>query len=223
MHYIGISPSFLLSDKDFSQISAASFVWPETKIQICKWHIKKAVMERLRSNKSAIHSFFNPLSPEGKRFPFNNITPSQTFCPKELRDSVWNLMEKHLHQHPYIPTANGQFFTAIEIYESAIEEVYKFCRENSLVALWCYLWCEWYNDRRWHLWAQSACTDKIPIIKTTMFIEGHWKMIKRDFLYKFFRPRLDLLVFILTTKVIKHQKHKFKQIQNGHEKPDWKK
>ncbi|CAG8842249.1 28960_t:CDS:2, partial [Gigaspora margarita] len=118
---------------------------------------------------------------------------------------------------------NGNCKDRDQIYESAIEEAYKFCRENSLVALWCYLWCEWYNNKRWSLWAQSACTNKIPIFKTTMFIEGHWKMIKRNFLYKFFRPRLDLLAFILTTKVIVHQKRKFQQNQIKYERPDWKK
>jgi hypothetical protein len=30
-----------------------------------------------------------------------------------------------------------------------------------------------------------SCADMIPILKTTMFIEGHWKVIKRDFLYNF--------------------------------------
>ncbi|CAG8840275.1 7057_t:CDS:2, partial [Gigaspora margarita] len=70
---------------------------------------------------------------------------------------------------------NGQFLTAMEIYEFAIQEAYEFCKKNSLVALWCYLWSEWYNNKRWSLWAQLACTNKIPILKTTMFVEGHWK------------------------------------------------
>ena len=54
-----------------------------------------------------------------------------------------------------------------------------------------------------------------------MFVEGHWKVIKRDFLYKFFRPCLDLVVYILMTKVISHQQRKLEQIQSGREKPEW--
>lgn len=97
MRNIGLLPNFFLSDKDFAQLSAASFVWPETKIQICKWHMKKALMERLRSNKSSRHSSFNPLSPEGKQFPFDNIIPSPIFCPKELQITVWNSICTNIH------------------------------------------------------------------------------------------------------------------------------
>ena len=60
-------------------------------------------------------------------------------------------MEKHLHQHPLIPTSNGQFLTSMAIQETAIKEMYEFCKENSLISLWYYLWSEWYNDKRWLL------------------------------------------------------------------------
>lgn len=42
----------------------------------------------------------------------------------------------------------------------------------------------------------------ISVLKTTMFIEGHWKTIKRDFLYKFFYSRMDLVTYILMKQVI---------------------
>ena len=99
--------------------------------------------------------------------------------------------------------------------------MYEFYKKNSLIALWSYLWSEWYNDKRWPLWARSVCEEKISILKTTMFVERHWKVIKRDFLYKFFRPRLDLVVYILLTKVIPHQQRKLEQIQSGRERPEW--
>ena len=54
-----------------------------------------------------------------------------------------------------------------------------------------------------------------------MFVEGHWKVIKRDFLYKFFQPRLDLVIYILMEKVVIHQQRKLQQIQIGREKPEW--
>ena len=96
------------------------------------------------------------------------------------------MIEKHLHQHPFIPTPEGLYFTSTEIYEKAVKEMYEFCKNNSLVALWSYLWSEWYNEKRWPLWARSACENKVSVLRTTMIVEGHWKVIKRDFLYKFF-------------------------------------
>src|SRR5436190_1492208 len=45
----GLNPTFFLTDKDFAQINAARFTWPHSKIQLCKWHIKRAVFIRLSS------------------------------------------------------------------------------------------------------------------------------------------------------------------------------
>jgi hypothetical protein len=100
--------------------------------------------------------------------------------------------------------------------------MYTFCKENSLVRVWSYMWREWYFKDRWKLWARSAF-NILSILKTTMFVEGHWKVLKRDFLYKFFRPRLDLLTYILLEKLIPLQQRKFQQHLSGRETLDWKK
>ena len=41
---------YLLMDKDFAQISAASQIWPNVKIQLCYWHFKKALKKQLADN-----------------------------------------------------------------------------------------------------------------------------------------------------------------------------
>ncbi|RGB43819.1 hypothetical protein C1646_616618, partial [Rhizophagus diaphanus] len=64
-------------------------------------------------------------------------------------------------------------------------EMYNYCKENSLVWIWSYMWNEWYQEEHWELWAHSVFS-KISILKITIFIEEHWKMIKQDFLYKYF-------------------------------------
>ena len=57
-----------------------------------------------------------------------------------------------------------------------------------------------------------------------MFVEAHWKVLKRDFLYKFFRPRLDLVVFIIMEQVVSHSQRKFEQLFIvKREKADWRK
>ncbi|CAB4383213.1 unnamed protein product [Rhizophagus irregularis] len=139
----GFEPEFFLTDKDFSQISAARFVWKNVKIQLYLWHIKKAVETRLGNNK------------------------------------------------------NSQQIN----YNEAVQEIYNFCQQNSLPRLWVYLWNEWYGAERWFLWLRAGCSNKLSILKTNMFVEAHWKVLKRDFLYKFFRPRLDLVVFIIMEQV----------------------
>jgi len=130
-------------------------------------------------------------------------------------------MEKHLHQHPLIPTSEGVFLNKFDIYEASVQEMYTFCHTNSLISLWQYLWTEWYTESKWNLWARSPCENMVSVLKTTMFIKGHWKTLKRDFLYKFFRLRMDLVTFILMKNVVIHQKRKFQQINLESEKPDW--
>ena len=57
-----------------------------------------------------------------------------------------------------------------------------------------------------------------------MFVESHWKVLKRDFLYKFFHPRLDLVVFIIMEQVVPHSQRKFEQIFVAkREKANWRK
>jgi hypothetical protein len=45
-HY-KIQPRFVHLDKDLAEIRQAQTVWPEAKIQLCKWHLRCAVRERL--------------------------------------------------------------------------------------------------------------------------------------------------------------------------------
>jgi hypothetical protein len=226
----GLEPTFFLTDKDFAQISAARFIWKNAKIQLCLWHIKKAVETRLTNNKKPQQVNYNGL--EAHRH-FSFIDPSFcpilskdkiSFCPKEFRPKVWELMNKHLHQHPLIPMDNGQFLSSTEIWNAAVQEIYYFCKKNSLAWLWVYLWNEWYSLERWILWFRAGCDNKISILKTNMFVEAHWKVLKRDFLYKFFRPRLDLVVFIIMEQVIPHQQRRFKQVfLVKREKSEWRK
>jgi hypothetical protein len=57
-----------------------------------------------------------------------------------------------------------------------------------------------------------------------MFVEAHWKVLKCDFLYKFFRPCLDLVVFVIMEQLIPLQQRKFEQIfLAGREKAEWRK
>jgi hypothetical protein len=188
------------------------------------------VETRLSNNKKPQQIHYNGMAAQ-QCFHFIDplFKPSLTkekvnFCPKELHPKVWELMNRHLHQHPLIPTSDGQFISSNSIWAKAVEEIYTFCKQNSLSWLWVYLWNEWYNSDRWHLWFRAGCDDKLSIFETNMFVEAHWKVLKRDFLYKFFCPRLDLVVFIIMEQVIPHQQRRFEQMfLVKREKSEWRK
>ncbi|KAI9488736.1 hypothetical protein BDB00DRAFT_963242 [Zychaea mexicana] len=90
--------------------------------------------------------------------------------------------------------------TALEIHQYAAREIYNYCHENGYIDAWVYLYTFWYKPTAWNQWARSAIPDRIPGGKTTMLIEAHWKVLKRNHLYRFNRARLDLLVFVIIEK-----------------------
>src|SRR6266542_1878631 len=54
-----VEPEFFLTDKDFVQISAAQRTWPSVKIQLCQWHVKRAIETKLRDSKKTQQIIYN--------------------------------------------------------------------------------------------------------------------------------------------------------------------
>ncbi|CAB4409818.1 unnamed protein product [Rhizophagus irregularis] len=197
---------FFLTDKDFAQISAAQQIWPHVKIQICLWHIKKALKKRLSDNTQP-----------------KIITYSSNSAHEALRSKIIEILEIHMHRHSLIPNINGYHLSAEEIWRESAYKMYEFCFGNDLRNVWVYLWTNWYKKEIWILWARSAIPEKICMFRTTMLSESHWKVIKRDYLPKFFRPRLDLVIYVLLTRLIPHHQQQYNKYLCGREKPSWRK
>ncbi|KAJ6483695.1 hypothetical protein DFH09DRAFT_1340301 [Mycena vulgaris] len=122
----------------------------------------------------------------------------RTFCPPSYREPIVSMMEKHFCAHPLLPGYAEPSPEGIKRW--AVQQMYKFCVEHGLPEVWAYLWENWYCESRWALWARSMYPE-IPVLKTTMILESHWRRIKHDFLHHFHMPRCDLLVWILVTKL----------------------
>ncbi|CAG8835667.1 31117_t:CDS:2, partial [Gigaspora margarita] len=141
LYLLGLNPEFLLTNKDFSQISATRFVWKNIKVQLCLWHIKRAIENRLSNNtkpkqiiynSQMAHNQFHFIDPEFR--PQLNIA-NYVFCPKQFRSAIWEMMNRHLHQHPLIPTNTGQYLTSQQIWTIVVQEVYNFCQQHLLTYL----------------------------------------------------------------------------------------
>ena len=237
MKQIGLKNiEYFLTDKDFSQINAAQSTWPDAKIQICLWHAKRALKKKLSDNELKNFSHHSLLNSH-QQYDFidtqwilssisstttislNNVT----FCPKNLRSEVLDLFVKHYHQHPLIPFSQNEFLSFQTIQKNAVKEMYLLCYKHNLIHLWAYLWTNWYQEDMWILWARSASPEKICLFKTTMLTESHWKVIKRDYLPKFFRPRLDLVAYITITRLIPHNEVMLNKYLMGRQEPSWRK
>ncbi|KAF5324215.1 hypothetical protein D9619_011369 [Psilocybe cf. subviscida] len=122
----------------------------------------------------------------------------RTFCPVDFQKTIIDMMERHYCAHPDIPGYVAPEAAAIKRW--AVQQMYTFCHNNGLPELWAYLWENWYRSGRWELWARSV-HELIPVLKTTMILESHWRRIKHDFLHHFKMPRCDLLAWILVKKL----------------------
>ena len=218
----------ILTDKDFAEINAAQTVWPEAQIQLCAWHVRRAIKQRLASNKQSVYYSYNPKAAHKE---CSVIDPNwgvvnnseRVFCPSNLRETVIKIVNQHLNRHMLLPKLDGTFIMdANEIWKECVNEIMQFCKDNNLLQLWIYLWKEWYTKAKWNLWARAS-NKEISYIKITMIVESHWRHIKRDYLYKFHKPRIDHLCYILVKKVINQQLHRIQLLQQGRYLVPWRK
>lgn len=77
----GIIPRFVHVDKDMAKISMSKSVWPTANIQLCWWHLRKAIRERLAKSKLST----TPYKPAraNHKFPFIDIS----FAPAGTADA----------------------------------------------------------------------------------------------------------------------------------------
>ncbi|CAB5375708.1 unnamed protein product [Rhizophagus irregularis] len=105
------------TDKDFAEINAAQTVWPEAHLQLCVWHIQRAIKQRLSSNKTSSYHSYNPkiaheeCSTIDPNWGIVNNSNSGSFCLLNLRETVINLIKDHSNRHMLLPKLDGIFTT----------------------------------------------------------------------------------------------------------------
>jgi hypothetical protein len=240
----GLNPRCFAVDKDPAEIAAVTAVWPGIKIQLCYWHVKRAVSTKLNSSKST--NTQNHYWPEEAqvliphleicwgslpiRRPLNHRF-GECQCPskgekieangrlepatKEERDTVLEIFCRHFNLHPLIPDLNRTCKSSKTLHRECAAEMYTWCKARGYYRLWAYLYINWYCDEQWKLWARAADPDEIPVVKTTMIAESHWRTLKHDYLHRFNRPRVDLVVWILTSRVLTDAVHRMTAISCG--------
>lgn len=225
------TPMFFHCDKDQAEIAAIKKIWPVVTIRLCFWHAKRAIRNKLRENrktKSQNHYFpieakalvprleicwgSNSIRRPGDhqygRCQCNSSSASfeeygtiETSSVSE-RDIVLAMFSRHLNMHTMIPDQNGTYRSAEQIHFDCTDELYTWCHSRNYFRLWAYMFVNWYAPEKWKLWARSSSPNGISVLKTTMIVESHWRRIKHDYLHRYNRPRMDLVVSILTSLVI---------------------
>ena len=228
---VGFQPSFFGTDKDKSEIDAVERTWPGVKVQLCLWHAKRAIRAKLKdSSKKQVNTSYSPeeLSqlpgfevcwaatpakrPDGPHKVGNCGCPSSALnftaagrlepSTEEERNVVLEMFSRHFNDHSLIPDRSGVFRPKESIYWQSVSEAYQWCRQRNYPNLWAYLYVNWYKPSSWKQWARAANASEIPTLKTTMIVESHWRKLKHDYLHRFNRHRIDLVFYILLTRVI---------------------
>jgi hypothetical protein len=240
----GFDPTFFGCDKDNSEIAAIQQVWPATTIQLCFWHAKRAIQTKLKdSHKTNTQNHYFPAEAQ-RLIPDLEIcwgslpirrpdsvhryggcqceSRAEKFHEKgrlettmEERDTLLKMFSRHYNMHSLIPDHNGTYRSADTIHRECINEIYAWCRTRNYFRLWAYLFVNWYRPEQWKLWARSANNKEIPVLKTTMIVESHWRKLKHDYLHRFNRPRIDLVIWILTSRAIPQAIVRMEAIRNG--------
>jgi hypothetical protein len=102
------------------------------------------------------------------------------FCPKEFRETIIGMMEKHFCAHPLIPGYSKP--SAEGIRWRAVEQMWRFCESHDLPEVWAYMWECWYRQSRWRLWARSK-GPIVPRLKTTMICEAQCVLFLSSFIH----------------------------------------
>lgn len=241
LRHFGFAPAFFGCDKDMSEIAAIGYAFPESSRQLCYWHAIRAIKKKLTdSDKTASQSYYHPAEAQAIipnlevcwgskpiRRPDGAHRHGICHCPsrnmqfdtkdrietrtKTERETVLNMFRRHFNQHPLIPNQNGIYRSREAIHQECAQEMYAWCHEKNYYRLFSYLWNNWYKAEMWKLWARAS-SEEVPVLKTTMILESHWRVIKHDFLHRFNRPRIDLVVWVLTTRVIPHHTTRLREI-----------
>lgn len=228
----GFSPTFFGVDKDLAEIAAVRSVWPDTTLQLCLWHAMRAIRAKLKdaSPSRAQAQYFPEVALDivpgleicwgslPTRRPNGDHRYGRCNCPSnsdvisekgrievlsaDHKNSNIRMYSRHFNSHSLIPDRNGTFRSFGEIHRECASEMYLWCKARNFYRLWAYLFVNWYCAGQFKLWARSANHSEIPVLKTTMILESHWRKLKHDYLHRFNRPRIDLVTWILLTRVI---------------------
>lgn len=224
----GLLPVFVLSDKDSGQIAAVEEAWSwKANVQLCYWHLEHAIDRRLKEKKSTASSY-NTAKAHAAHEEFAFIDPTWlqqqdrgVLCPGDLTKELLDMVKRHANMHPLIPVAKDTFWTSAEIRQFCVKETYDFCHSRGLFKLWSYLWTSWYNKKDWKRFARSAYPTAIPLARTTMITESHWRVLKYHYKYNYNRPRLDRLTQILVEHLVPDSELKMIQYNNIRNLPSW--
>ncbi|KAF0538294.1 ATP-dependent DNA helicase pif1 [Gigaspora margarita] len=150
-----INPDFVFTDKDFAEINATTSVWGPSIVQLCAWHMNRALKFKLKekaklsNSQTQLRITYNVIQATAE---FDFIDPIfypteddcdpkiYIICPLECQSTVLMLMQKHFNMHPLISVdAQGTILILTDIRRNAVKIAMGIPLELDLL-LWMKAW-----------------------------------------------------------------------------------
>lgn len=125
----GLYPTFFNTDKDTSEICQTR---PNTVIQLCYWHARRAIRPRQRR---LIQNEYRPSEAQTSLCTLGRMEPKDI----QEKNTVVNIFSNHFNSHPFIPDQNGTCRSAQQIHRDCARETYSWYRSRNYFHLWAYL------------------------------------------------------------------------------------
>lgn len=130
-----------------------------------------------------------------------------------------NMISMHYNMHPSCNTS----LSSGQIKQNALAEVKDTYDTPSHKPLFLYLMENWYagNGTCFESWGRRDVGSGIPFARTTMYVEGHWSLLKRNFLLYYNRPRIDFLLYIINSRLLPKFHDDLEMLKIGKKLPLW--
>ncbi len=71
------------------------------------------------------------------------------------------------------------------------------------------------------MWRYRSSDHGIPMNRTTMLVEAHWRVLKCRYLAMHNRPRMDFLAHLISAQLVQKYTRDYKQLVNCRKKDSW--
>ncbi|KAK9251276.1 hypothetical protein V1507DRAFT_499494 [Lipomyces tetrasporus] len=193
----GLKPNTVHTDKDFAEVTAARIAFRPGNSRynhhLCLWHSLRAIDQyvtgKVRSRDQA----------------------------RVIRTTIKRHLLRHSRYRGLSATRAARrrvlVYESYEEIHASSDQMLDYCKSIDQPRLFRYFWSNWYRPScgnvgsRWEiasLSGRSVSSGTIPISRTTMRLESHWRILKKDYASHLIRPRLDVLAYIICTGLFLH-------------------
>ena len=144
---------------------------------------------------------------------------------KELCKDITSLFLTHLRWHPFthLPIFTEVDMSRIDIraiWREQMTEMHEMCKRLGESWAWEYLWNHWYRPQRWKIWARAVCRE-VPIINSNAIVESLWSTLKKRYLRKHSRAKLEFLIDIIMNQYLPNLTMLITAHRKGEKRPVW--